>query len=151
MEAHATAMKLWGRAKKRADARGVRRPPKKDYVPPYRLDGFHEKWRKLIPGRPSWTVTAHLSQDTYSHIHYDDAQGRAITIREAARLQSFPDGYRFHGNMGDAFRQIGNAVPPLLARALGKKVISQLAEVDKRLERRTDARISGRSESSINL
>ena len=61
---------------------------------------------------------AHLGKDSYSHIHYDSDQARTISVREAARLQSFPDGFRFCGTMNPAFRQIGNAVPPLLARAI---------------------------------
>lgn len=87
---------------------------------------FPDRWRKLIPGSPSWTVPAHLSKDSYSHIHYDSAQARMISVREAARLQSFPDGFRFAGNMGDCFRQVGNAVPPLLAFEIAKKVFATL-------------------------
>jgi len=68
-----------------------------------------------------------LAKDSYSHIHYDDEQGRMISVREAARLQSFPDAFRFAGNMGDCFRQIGNAVPPLLAAALADHVAADLA------------------------
>lgn len=97
-------------------------PVRENFVPPYPETSFVDKWRKLIPGQPSWTVTAHLSRDGYSHIHYDDDQARTITPREAARLQSFPDSFRLTGNMGDAFRQIGNAVPPLLAREIGEHV-----------------------------
>jgi DNA (cytosine-5)-methyltransferase 1 len=93
------------------------------FVPPYDEHDFPDKWRKLIPDRPSWTVPAHLAKDSYSHIHYDDAQARMISIREAARLQSFPDAFLFSGNMGDCFRQIGNAVPPLLARAVAEAVL----------------------------
>jgi DNA (cytosine-5)-methyltransferase 1 len=94
------------------------------FVPPYDEHEFPDKWRKLIPDRPSWTVPAHLAKDSYSHIHYDDAQARMISIREAARLQSFPDAFLFSGNMGDCFRQIGNAVPPLLAWAVAKAVLT---------------------------
>ena len=61
---------------------------------------------------------AHLGKDSYSHIHYDSEQARTISVREAARLQSFPDGFMFCGTMNPAFRQIGNAVPPLMAKAL---------------------------------
>lgn len=96
------------------------------YVPPYPEHMFKDKWRKLIPDQPSWTVPAHLSKDAYSHIHYDDAQARAISVREAARLQSFPDAFRFSGNMGDCFRQIGNAVPPIMAWAVAKTVLQAL-------------------------
>jgi DNA (cytosine-5)-methyltransferase 1 len=63
---------------------------------------------------------AHLGKDSYSHIHFDSAQARTISVREAARLQSFPDGFTFVGTMNPAFRQIGNAVPPLLAKAVAQ-------------------------------
>ncbi len=99
------------------------------FVPKYRRDAFHDKWRKLVESEPSWTVTAHLSKDAYSHIHYDSRQARTITIREAARLQSFPDAVEFEGNFGQQYRQIGNAVPPLLARALAASLFSQLRAV----------------------
>lgn len=103
-------------------------PKRADFVPPYKADVFDDKWHKLIPEQPSWTVTAHLAKDTYSHIHYDRAQKRMITIREAARLQSFPDGFSFTGNIGDRFRQIGNAVPPLLAHGIGLHILELLNE-----------------------
>lgn len=97
---------------------------RKRIVPPYSREKFHDKWKRLDPERPSPTVTAHLSVDTYSHIHPWEPRG--ITIREAARLQSFPDDFYFPGTMGEAFQQIGNAVPPLLAEALGKHLIRLL-------------------------
>lgn len=109
-----------------------------EFIPPYRNDAFDDKWAKLDPRLPSWTLTAHLSRDSYSHIHYDSNQARTITIREAARLQSFPDSIEFQGNHGDQLRQIGNAVPPLLARALAETVIAQLAEIERRRTRRTE-------------
>jgi DNA (cytosine-5)-methyltransferase 1 len=96
------------------------------FIPPYDEHDFPDKWRKLIPDRPSWTVPAHLAKDSYSHIHYDDAQARMISVREAARLQSFPDAFEFSGNMGDCFRQIGNAVPPLLSWAIAASIMLQL-------------------------
>lgn len=96
------------------------------FVPKYPEDIFKDKWRKLMPDQPSWTVPAHLAKDAYSHIHYDDEQARAISVREAARLQSFPDGFRFEGNMGDCFRQIGNAVPPVLAWAVAAHLLAAL-------------------------
>jgi DNA (cytosine-5)-methyltransferase 1 len=69
---------------------------------------------------------AHLGKDSYSHIHFDNYQARTISVREAARLQSFPDGFVFAGSMNAAFRQIGNAVPPLLAWALGEVLREQI-------------------------
>ena len=67
-----------------------------------------------------------MGKDTYSHIHYDGTQKRTVSVREAARLQSFPDGFLFAGAMNAAFRQIGNAVPPLLALAVAKVLMAQL-------------------------
>ena len=95
-------------------------------VPPYRVDGFPNKWWKLYPDRPSRTLMAHLGKDSYSHIHFDDRQARTISVREAARLQSFPDGFEFIGSMNATFRQIGNAVPPLVARALAEALRGQV-------------------------
>ena len=102
---------------------------KSEHVPPYRNDAFRDKWKKLVAEEPSWTITAHLCKDTYSHIHYDSRQARTISIREAARIQSFPDGVEFVGNHGDCYRQIGNAVPPLLARAIAEQLFDQLSEL----------------------
>jgi DNA (cytosine-5)-methyltransferase 1 len=96
------------------------------FVPPYDEYDFPDKWRKLIPDRPSWTVPAHLAKDSYSHIHYDSDQARMISVREAARLQSFPDAFVFEGNMGQCFRQIGNAVPPLLAWSIAATLLNAL-------------------------
>lgn len=86
----------------------------------YRDDIFRDKYKKLFWNRPSWTVTAHLGHDCYTHIHPE--QPRTISIREAARLQSFPDCFRFFGAMNDRFRQIGNAVPPLMAWGIAEFV-----------------------------
>jgi DNA (cytosine-5)-methyltransferase 1 len=92
--------------------------------PPYPEDMFPNKWWKLRPDMPVKTLTAHLGKDSYSHIHYE--QGRTITVREAARLQSFPDRFVFAGSMNAGFRMIGNAVPPLLAYAVARCVRRQL-------------------------
>ena len=113
---------------------------KKTFVPPYPEDDFIDKWRKLDADQPSWTVTAHLSKDSYSHIHYDPEQARGISVREAARLQSFPDGFKFTGNKGDCFRQIGNAVPPLLAAALASHIAPALIDHTLSLEDSTKLR-----------
>lgn len=96
-------------------------------VPPYDPSKFPNKWWKMVPDLPSRTLTAHMGKDTYSHIHYDSDQARTVSVREAARLQSFPDGFQFAGAMNAAFKQIGNAVPPLLALAVGKALRAQLS------------------------
>lgn len=89
-----------------------------DWTLPYSPEKFPNKWWKLVRDRPVRTLMAHLGKDSYSHIHFDGKQARTISIREAARLQSFPDGFMFKGSMNPAFKQIGNAVPPLLAYAV---------------------------------
>lgn len=99
---------------------------KQEIVPPYDPSKFPNKWRKMEADEPARTLMAHLGKDGYSHIHYDSTQARTISVREAARLQSFPDGFVFEGTMNPAFRQIGNAVPPLLAKAIGLQMFNQL-------------------------
>jgi DNA (cytosine-5)-methyltransferase 1 len=96
-------------------------------VPPYDAGKFPNKWRKMWRDQPARTLMAHLGKDGYSHIHYDCDQARTISVREAARLQSFPDGFQFCGTMNPAFRQIGNAVPPLMAMALAREIRTALA------------------------
>jgi len=97
---------------------------RKSIIPPYDAGKFPNKWRKMEADMPSRTLMAHLGKDCYSHIHYDSNQARTITVREAARLQSFPDGFKFSGAMNAAFRQIGNAVPPLMAEKLAVKILN---------------------------
>ena len=79
---------------------------------------FKDKYFKLDPNKPSKTITAHLIRDNNGYIHYGETP-RGISIREAARIQSFPDWFQFKGAFTKQFKQIGNAVPPLLAEALG--------------------------------
>jgi DNA (cytosine-5)-methyltransferase 1 len=101
---------------------------KKEIVPPYDPGKFPNKWRKMEPDQPARTLMAHLGKDSYSHIHYDCDQSRTISIREAARLQSFPDGFTFSGTMNPAFKQIGNAVAPLMAYAVANKMKNTIDE-----------------------
>ncbi|HVO28808.1 MAG TPA: DNA cytosine methyltransferase [Candidatus Paceibacterota bacterium] len=80
------------------------------------------KYYVLHPDQPSNTIVAHLHKDGLRHIHPDPTQARSITVREAARLQSFPDDFEFLGSMGDQYKMIGNAVPPLLAKAVALSI-----------------------------
>jgi len=88
---------------------------------------FLDKYFKLHPEKPSKTITAHLLRDNNGFIHYGKIP-RGISIREAARIQSFPDWYKFTGPFTNQFKQIGNAVPPLVAEAFGKIFITFLNE-----------------------
>jgi len=92
----------------------------------YRADIFPDKYRKLMWDSPAWTITAHMRRDSYRYIHPQQEPPRTLSVREAARLQSFPDRWRFAGYRSNAFTQIGNAVPPLLARALARVIMAQL-------------------------
>ncbi len=91
-------------------------------VPPYKEGRYPNKFRKLWPDEPSRTLPAHIGKDSYSHIHFDSEQARGISLREAARIQSFPDGFKLAGGMNSQLTQIGNAVPPLLAYAVAKSL-----------------------------
>jgi DNA (cytosine-5)-methyltransferase 1 len=86
----------------------------------YRSDIFTDKYKRLSWDEVSRTITAHIAKDGYWYIHPE--QSRTLSIREAARVQTFPDDFRFAGQPTHRLRQIGNAVPPLLAQAVGKRV-----------------------------
>jgi DNA (cytosine-5)-methyltransferase 1 len=142
-QAHAHAVRMFEEAlaaERIATGRAIRTRSKEwealraSIVPPYDVGKFPNKWRKMEPDLPARTLMAHLGKDGYSHIHYDSTQARTISVREAARLQSFPDGFIFSGTMNPAFRQIGNAVPPLLAMAVAGTMRATLqAAVEEKL------------------
>jgi DNA (cytosine-5)-methyltransferase 1 len=89
----------------------------------YRADIFDDKYNRLAWDDLSRSITAHIAKDGYWYIHPD--QHRTLTVREAARIQTFPDNFRFSGTRSHQFAQIGNAVPPSLAKAIGEALQSK--------------------------
>ena len=87
------------------------------------------RYHVLEPDLPSTTIIAHLYKDGNRFIHYDPRQCRSITVREAARLQSFDDDFDFVGSQGNAYQMIGNAVPPKLAKAVSMAIADLLIEM----------------------
>ena len=118
-----------GRSPLLSEFPGMLKPRHKSASKATGFNNFADRFRVQVREKPSTTVMSHIAKDGHYYIHYDPRQCRSLTVREAARLQTFPDNYYFMGSRTQQYTQVGNAVPPLLAFQIAEIVHDIIKQV----------------------
>jgi DNA (cytosine-5)-methyltransferase 1 len=127
LKIYKTAIKKWNKGEER-----LRYPDLPKELKTHKNESsFTDRYKVVNGNGVSHTVVAHIAKDGHYYIHPDIKQCRSISVREAARLQSFPDDFYFEGSRSAAFKQIGNAVPPLMSYAIAKEMKKLLCQKQK--------------------
>ena len=136
----ATFACAFGRSPKRHDFPSAFAPNHANW----HTDNFDDRFRVQVSNHPGTTVTSHIAKDGHYFIHPEPRQCRSLTVREVARLQTFPDNYFFHGSRSKQYIQVGNAVPPFLAHQIARALWNVLRHHDDSTEARSRRRPAAR-------